>query len=104
MLSLERCREILKKDCPSTDSSIESLRDQLYGLADIVIEHYKARPTKRVQIALERELGEVLALPPSAREKWEERAAIMEFDGGLPRSEAENAAFDLLREVKDEPQ
>lgn len=25
-------------------------------------------------------------------EAWEERAAIMEFDGGMPRAEAENAA------------
>ena len=24
---------------------------------------------------------------------WEERAAIMEFDGGLPRAEAERAAY-----------
>ena len=31
-------------------------------------------------------------LDDDAREFFEERAAIMEFDGGLPRSEAEIAA------------
>jgi hypothetical protein len=30
------------------------------------------------------------------REAFEERAAIMEFDGGLPRAEAEAAALALL--------
>ena len=35
---------------------------------------------------------------PSEREHWEERAAIMEFDGGLPRNESEcNAYEEILR-------
>lgn len=29
-------------------------------------------------------------------DEWEERAAIMEYDGGFARSVAERAAFDLL--------
>ena len=34
----------------------------------------------------------------SEREHWEERAAIMEFDGGLPRNESEwNAYEEILR-------
>jgi len=32
-------------------------------------------------------------------DRWEERAAIMEFDGGLTREEAERAAYQCL-EVK----
>jgi hypothetical protein len=32
------------------------------------------------------------AWPQEVAEEWEERAAIMEFDGGLPRPEAEAAA------------
>ncbi len=35
--------------------------------------------------------------PPPAREAWEERAAIMEFDGGLSRADAEAAAEDCVR-------
>jgi hypothetical protein len=31
-----------------------------------------------------------------AREVWEERAAIMEYDGGLSRAAAEHAAYKLL--------
>ena len=33
--------------------------------------------------------------PPDLREAYEERAAIMEFDGGLPREEAERQAAQL---------
>jgi hypothetical protein len=32
-------------------------------------------------------------LPPDWRDDWEERAAIMEYDGGLPKEEAEAAAL-----------
>lgn len=35
---------------------------------------------------------------PETREVWEERAAIMEYDGGLPRGEAEVLAYkDITR-------
>jgi hypothetical protein len=30
------------------------------------------------------------------REAWEERAAIMQFDGGMSREEAERAAWELV--------
>lgn len=33
------------------------------------------------------------ALPADLRELWEERAAIMEYDGGLSRAEAERQAL-----------
>ena len=35
----------------------------------------------------------------SQREWFEERAAIMEYDGGLTRAEAEREALELMREV-----
>jgi hypothetical protein len=34
--------------------------------------------------------------PESVREAYEERAAIMEFDGGLSRDEAERGAWALV--------
>lgn len=40
-------------------------------------------------------------LPEELKEEWEERAAIMEFDGGLSRSEAE--ALALLCVIRDNP-
>jgi len=33
------------------------------------------------------------------RDWWEERAALMEYDGGLPREEAEFQAFESVRNV-----
>ena len=35
-------------------------------------------------------------LPPEWQQMWEERAAIMEFDGGLSREEAEREAWVLV--------
>ena len=40
---------------------------------------------------------DVSAWPADAREDLEERAGIMEFDGGLPRSAAEREAEHLVR-------
>jgi len=40
-------------------------------------------------------------LPGDWRVEWEERAAIMEYDGGLPREHAEAEALtDVLRRMK----
>lgn len=42
--------------------------------------------------------GELALASPSFREWWEERAAIREFDGGLPRAVAEREAYgDVMR-------
>lgn len=35
------------------------------------------------------------------RERWEERAAIGEFDGGLTRDEAEQQATEIERKLND---
>lgn len=85
MLLLQRCREILGPECLLSDTELQLLRDQLYGLADVIVTSFlkqKSHPE---------------------REKWEERAAIMEFDGGLTRTEAESMALNLLREGRNRP-
>ena len=46
MLSIERCRELLGKDCPSTDEEIKALIAHLYELAVIVIEATQAKELK----------------------------------------------------------
>lgn len=38
----------------------------------------------------------VKSWPTELRDAFEERAAIMEYDGGLPREEAEITAYELL--------
>lgn len=41
-------------------------------------------------------------LPPEWFERWQERRAIMEYDGHLPPSEAEVQAFqDVLLQMRD---
>jgi len=40
---------------------------------------------------------------PMDREAFEERAAIMEFDGGLPRAEAKRKALALATQVRATP-
>ena len=41
-------------------------------------------------------MSRLKAWPAEAREEFEERAAIMEYDGGLPRQEAERKAYRLV--------
>lgn len=39
----------------------------------------------------------IAALPADLHENWRERAAIMEYLGGLAREEAEREAYELVR-------
>jgi hypothetical protein len=43
--------------------------------------------------------SEALQMPEGLRDAWEERAAIMEWDGGLARPEAERAAWGRLTDT-----
>jgi hypothetical protein len=110
MLTLERCRQILGDEVPVSDSDLERWRDQLYGLARVVVE---ACPRKRrgkglphVPDAARRAIDgmargtepagfpeAVAMLPEDERYEVEERAGIMEFDGGLDRNAAERVAM-----------
>ncbi len=42
---------------------------------------------------------EIERWPQTLRDEWEERAAIIEFDGGEPRPVAERAAYIIVREA-----
>ena len=37
MLTLNRCRQLLGRNCTLSDSEVESLRDALYAVADIAV-------------------------------------------------------------------
>lgn len=109
MLTLEQCRQNLGDDCPQTNSDLERLRDQLYGLARVVVEACPRRwrgngPQNAPSAARQANEGAtghkpagfpdaVAMLPEEDRFEVEERAAIHEFDGGLDRSAAERAAL-----------
>jgi hypothetical protein len=43
MLSLEQCRKVLGPAAPLSDETLTALRDQLYGLASVVIEQWEAK-------------------------------------------------------------
>ena len=104
MLSLSICREILGRDVSLPDEALELLRDQLYGLAYIIAssfieQHFDHRRENDEGIRSERlrsgvGLQESVTLQPrDEREELEERAAILEFDGGIARNHAERIAF-----------
>ena len=112
MLSVRRCREILGQSCPLSDSQIDLLRQQCYALADLALEVFSeqyrnrpledranttihvVRPDTGGNVQIPDGFKKALALiPRDERESVEERAAIIEFDGGLERDEAERAAF-----------
>lgn len=120
MLSLAKCREILGCDSPESDADLELLRDRLYGLARVAVE---ACPRQRrgngaqdapdsarraiesagtVQVPSKPAafLEALAMLPEDDRYELEERAGILQFDGGLERGAAERAAFSEYRRMK----
>lgn len=88
MLSLERCREILGENCGLDDREIERLRDQIYGLADVITDRIgdsipdltDANPKDGFSSAL-------IGLAPKEGEEIEERTAIIEFEAGSKRDD-----------------
>lgn len=93
MLSLQDCRKHLGHDCNLSDSELESLRDSLYGLADICLKHISQRKA---------DIKPSAKLADSEITELEERSGIMEFDANLPRPIAERLAFQDLRKIKKE--
>jgi hypothetical protein len=85
--SLKDCRRLLgTAGARLSDNQVEQLRDQLMELAVAVVSLYR-----RDDLALE-ECALQMTLPPD-REAIEERAAILEFDAGVPRDLATRTAL-----------
>jgi hypothetical protein len=92
MLSLERCRKLLGPENSVPDEKLVTLRDQLYCLAELVLDlrdsSQKVDPSVNgafEQIAVSNEDPNVL----------KERAAIIEFDGKVSRDEAERRTIEM---------
>ena len=51
VLTLDRCREILGKDCKLSDEEVTVLRDQLYVIAEVALEAFQ-----RAEVSRERDL------------------------------------------------
>ena len=86
VLSIQRCRTILGAGANKSDSEIEQLRDQLYTIARVWIDG-GAKMVRSPSMEF------LASLPKHDRCEIEERAAVMEFDGGLSRPEAERTAI-----------
>jgi hypothetical protein len=99
MLSIKNCKKLMTANPSLEDREIESLRDSLYGLAHVVVERFKsgATPSTTEIQQLKREdatFSEIVDnLPEDERNIVEERAAIMQFDGGCDRQTAEHYAL-----------
>jgi hypothetical protein len=89
-LSLERCRQILGSNCTLSDSELELLRDQLYGFANILVDSFSQKKLKH--------LVSTLKIPAELDERFQERAAILEFEAGFNREEAEKLAFEEIEQ------
>ena len=89
-LPLDECRHIVGPGCGLADADLLEVRDQLYALARVMC---------RVDLP---QVG-VGSPPLSADERTDvdERAAILEFDGKLPRETAERLA--IFRKVGRRP-
>ena len=81
-LGLTECRRLLGPQCPLSDNELRRVRDELYQLARILVRSYVGCRTTSFQ-----------SLPKDDRIDVEERAAILEFDGKLPRAGAETLAM-----------
>lgn len=71
-------------NCPLGDSDLLVLRDQLTALAGAAVRAYRTA----------KQAGTVIhKMSASSRADVEERAAILEFDAGIPRVHAEQIAL-----------
>lgn len=107
MITLERFRRELGAECPDADSEVVALFEQLSVVADVVVASLRDRPRRAPsQQRPHRHEADRRAHACDARpldrlrenagtetaERFEERAAILEFDANLPRGTAEAAA------------
>ena len=95
MFSLDRCRDIIGQHIEIDDVELTDLRDQLYGLAHIIADKI-VNQNSGVQTLDDYTESDYRAttklLTESEREDVEERAAIIEFEAGTKRGEAERRA------------
>ena len=84
-MDLEKCRSLLPADLGLSDVELERLRDALYTLAGVAVEGFLEERNALRSAAK--------AAPPSCEtsvgEARNERAAILEFDAGVRREQAE---------------
>lgn len=95
MLSIARCRFLLGTDCKLTDVELEQLRHELYALSDVAVTTFCAQNNLgcRNGSGTGKAPGNFTLIPASERQALDERAAILEYEAGLKKPEAERQAF-----------
>ncbi len=89
-------KALLKSVVPNLpEGDLQQLHDGMYDLARIVVDQFMLM--NRSQRARAAEESEAMRLVPvEMRDAVEERAAILEFDGRVPRDFAVRASFKTL--------
>lgn len=93
MISLERCRKVLRPNNAVSDENLAALREQLYSFAELALDIRDRSSALHVASAFEQ-----IANSHEEPDVLRERAAIIEFDGDVSRDEAERMAVDLSLE------
>ena len=78
------------------DAQLERLRDQLYTLAQVIVDDYAQRPRRGNgdrHISHQGIAQALASLPVGEREQIDERAAIIEYDGRVERDLAERSSL-----------
>ena len=90
MLPTARVRALLQARGTISDTEADALQAALRELARVVVDAYKTSRTAAVPFQ-----DALVRLPGDDRDELSERAAILEFEGGLTRDGAERAAIGL---------
>ena len=90
MITVSQCRRILGKKYRCDDAGLEKILEEMYLLANTLLDVFLESPGRPGIGSFESILQ---MLPVSARDAFEERAAILEFDAGLSRHDAERSAI-----------
>jgi hypothetical protein len=102
MLSIEKCRSLLGPDNTLSDTQVEQIRQDLYAFATAALESFRHREqcdgkvTQTPPPSLQRTTipARVIPIVPVAdHHTFQERAAILEFEAGLNRQDAERQAL-----------
>jgi hypothetical protein len=92
MLSLERCRKLLGPNKNVPDEKLVTLRDQLYCLAELMLDLRDSG--QKVDLSVNGAF-EQIAVSNEDPNVLKERAAIIEFDGKVSRDEAERRVIEM---------
>jgi hypothetical protein len=92
-ISVERCRQLVGR---GSDEELATVRDQLYALADVAVRAFcelQASERRAPAGAFDQALN---WLHPEDAEDAKERAAIIEFEAGTSRADAERKALSAV--------